>query len=491
MKNKIKLDIRFFAGGRSRLLRVIAVNYKLLFIKEKLINNLIFKRRITTESNSPENINAGSVHTNHLHETSTLQNEVCVSHDLKGKQSSESFPSNTTIAINQNVWSSQSPHIRHISPLTHDNSITSVSTPLKHNKNLSETEVFTAPGEWSTANPLKNTHSSQSKITSLKLAEAAATSALKQYAPSTPLTLATTETVFTPKISSTETYSKSYSLSAEFDSSISLSSAAKKIKYETKNQSEVFGGQDTSAEIKIRPTENAFDTQVENDTSDNSSKIPTQSESNIRNDILRESLNYVHEKGWTMEAIRAGIQKCNQPETAESLFYNSYDLVDHFMRDSNAKMTAYMNDMANKEDIDGNRLLLEGLKYRLKLVIPYADSWEQALAQKGLPPNAKRAWKSLLDLANNAWFSIGDTATDMKWYTKRISIATIYRSAEIYMLRDQSPDKIESMNFLERHLGDFETMSTVQRSVSQSMSDTVQVASGLLTVVRTMTNRHK
>ncbi|CAF3819545.1 unnamed protein product, partial [Rotaria magnacalcarata] len=114
-----------------------------------------------------------------------------------------------------------------------------------------------------------------------------------------------------------------------------------------------------------------------------------------------------------------------------------------------------------------------------------------ALAQKGLPPNAKRAWKSLLDLANNAWFSIGDTATDMKWYTKRISIATIYRSAEIYMLRDQSPDKIESMNFLERHLGDFETMSTVQRSVSQSMSDTVQVASGLLTVVRTMTNRHK
>ncbi|CAF4255394.1 unnamed protein product, partial [Rotaria magnacalcarata] len=40
-------------------------------------------------------------------------------------------------------------------------------------------------------------------------------------------------------------------------------------------------------------------------------------------------------------------------------------------------MTAYMNDMANKEDIDGNRLLLEGLKYRLKLVIPYADSWEQ------------------------------------------------------------------------------------------------------------------
>ncbi|CAF3733801.1 unnamed protein product [Rotaria socialis] len=486
--------LMYISSGRSRLLRVIAVNYKLLFVKEKLINNLILKRSITTENNSPEKINASSVHANHLHETSALQKEVCVSDDHKGKQSSESFPSNTTIACNQNVWSPQSPHIRHSSPLTHDNSITSIATPLKHNKNLSETEVYTTPSELNTTNPLKKTHSSQSKLISVKLAEAAATSAFKQYAPSTPLTLSTTETVFAPKISSTETYSKSSSLSTDFDSSISLSSATKKIKYETKNQSEVSGGQDTSGEIKIRPTENSFDKQLiknQYNFSDNSSKIPIQSESDIRNDILRESLIYVHEKGWTMEAIRAGIKKCNQPETAEGLFYNSYDLVDHFMRDSNAKMTAYMNDMANKEDIDGNRLLLEGLKYRLKLVIPYADTWEQALAQKGLPPNAKRAWKSLLDLANNAWFSIGDTATDMKWYTKRISIATIYRSAEIYMLRDQSPDKIESMNFLERHLGDFETMSTVRRSVSQSMSDTVQVASGLLTVVRTMTNRHK
>ncbi|CAF4932455.1 unnamed protein product, partial [Rotaria socialis] len=178
--------LMYISSGRSRLLRVIAVNYKLLFVKEKLINNLILKRSITTENNSPEKINASSVHANHLHETSALQKEVCVSDDHKGKQSSESFPSNTTIACNQNVWSPQSPHIRHSSPLTHDNSITSIATPLKHNKNLSETEVYTTPSELNTTNPLKKTHSSQSKLISVKLAEAAATSAFKQYAPSTP-----------------------------------------------------------------------------------------------------------------------------------------------------------------------------------------------------------------------------------------------------------------------------------------------------------------
>lgn len=36
-------------------------------------------------------------------------------------------------------------------------------------------------------------------------------------------------------------------------------------------------------------------------------EIPIQRESDIRDDILRESLKYVNEQGWTMEAIRAGM----------------------------------------------------------------------------------------------------------------------------------------------------------------------------------------
>jgi hypothetical protein len=31
----------------------------------------------------------------------------------------------------------------------------------------------------------------------------------------------------------------------------------------------------------------------------------------------------------------------------------------------------------NRGDIEGIRLLVDGLKYRLKLVIPYADTWEE------------------------------------------------------------------------------------------------------------------
>ncbi|CAF2781834.1 unnamed protein product [Rotaria sp. Silwood2] len=483
----------FFSGGKSRLFRVIPISDKLLFLKENSfnnVNNLIYKRCLTTGKSSPKTINEANVHKN-IYQTPIVQQQIPTSDDHKNKQSSEPTTNSTTITNDDNIWSRQPSRDIHVSPLNVNTSTGLISTSTKDGKNSHETKVHTTQGELNITDRFK-TFISQSDITSAQLAKAAAVSAFEQVAPNTPLTSSTrtTEASFAPKISSTNTYSKSSSIAADLHSSISLPSQNTKIKYETINQSKVSGGQDTFGQTINHPREDLFYIKGKNNTSD-SNEILIQQEIAIRNQILRESLNFVHEKGWTIEAIRAGIKKCNQPDTTEGLFYNGYDLVEYFMRTSNAKMAVYMNELTNKDHIEGTRLLIEGLKYRLKLVIPYADTWEQALAQKGLPPNAKRAWKSLLDLANQAWLSIGDTSTDMKWYTKRISIATIYRSAEIYMLQDKSPNKIETMNFIERHLGDFETLDTIRTSVSQSLSDTAQVASGLLTVVRSMTNRHK
>jgi len=189
-----------------------------------------------------------------------------------------------------------------------------------------------------------------------------------------------------------------------------------------------------------------------------------------------------------MDAIRAGVRASNQPTTVEGLFSSGYDLVEYFVRDANAKMTAYM-DEKSKGGVEGIPLLIEGLKYRLGLVVPYARTWDQALAQGALPQNAMRGWKNILDLSSNAWHGIGDTSTDINWYSKRLILAAVYKAAEIYMLQDQSQDKIDTMNFLERRLNDFNTMGSVRNTVSKSLSDTAQVASGLISVVRNLTSR--
>jgi len=97
--------------------------------------------------------------------------------------------------------------------------------------------------------------------------------------------------------------------------------------------------------------------------------------------------------------------------------------------------------------------------------------------------------KNLLDLSSEAWHGIGDTSTDINWYSKRLLLAAIYKSAEIYMLQDQSQDKIDTMNFLERRINDFQTFGSIQNTVSKSLSDTAQIASGLISVIRNLTSR--
>ena len=58
----------------------------------------------------------------------------------------------------------------------------------------------------------------------------------------------------------------------------------------------------------------------------------------------------------------------------------------------------------------------------------------------------------------------------MNWYSKRLLLAAVYKSAEIYMIQDQSPDKVDTMKFLERRLGDFQAMGSVRNSVREHTS---------------------
>ncbi|CAF0818358.1 unnamed protein product [Adineta ricciae] len=422
---------------------------------------------------------------------STAKTETHVPDDLKGGQPIETIDkpprSTATLTSGGKVWSVQNPGSVHIAPLG-ATATTFVPAAKVDGQTIHETTVHTTQGELNIADPFK-THVLQPEATPAQLAEAAAVSAFEPFAPDTPLTTTSpADTVFAPKISSTELYSATSSPTAHYEKATPSSSTTDTTKYEAATKSTVFGGLDTLASTKKHPQYDPFDAKPADKTK-SAQEIPIQRESDIRDEILRESLNYVNEQGWTMDAIRSGVRASNQPTTVEGLFSNGYDLVEYFMRDANAKMSAYMNDKAKNGNKQGSHLLIDGLKHRLSLVVPYANTWDQALAQGALPQNAMRGWKNLLDLAGDAWHGIGDTSTDMNWYSKRLLLAAVYKSAEIYMIQDQSPDKVDTMNFLERRLGDFQAMGSVRNSVSKSLSDTAQIASGLFSVVRNLTSR--
>lgn len=285
----------------------------------------------------------------------------------------------------------QNPGSVHVAPLA---KVTTTEINLNTDH---QTTVHTTQGQPNLPDPFKVQHL-QPEVTPGQLAEAAAASAFEPFAPDTPLnTSSNNDPIFAPKISSTDLYSTSTSPTAHFESVIP-NATQENVSFETLQQGKVFGGQDTSTTDRKHPK---------------SQEIPIQRESDIRENILREALQYVDERGWTFDAIQAGIRATNQPSTVEGLFTNGYDLIEYFMKDANEKMAAYMSEQSKKGQITGSHLLIEALKYRLRLVIPYARTWDQALAQGALPQNALRSWKHLLDLSSNAWNGIGDTSADV------------------------------------------------------------------------------
>ena len=51
------------------------------------------------------------------------------------------------------------------------------------------------------------------------------------------------------------------------------------------------------------------------------------------------------------------------------------------------------------------------------------------------------------------------------WYTKRVSLAGVYKSTEVYMLQDSSEDYQDSWEFLDRRLEDLTTIGKFARNV--------------------------
>jgi hypothetical protein len=127
-------------------------------------------------------------------------------------------------------------------------------------KTKHETTVHTTQGELNFADPL-TTHTFKGEPTPGQLAEAAAASAFGTFTSDTPLTASsTTDTIFAPKISSTDVYSTASSPTGQYENAAS-SSTQDTTQYESTIQSKVFGGQDTSSSsTKKHPKEDLFNT---------------------------------------------------------------------------------------------------------------------------------------------------------------------------------------------------------------------------------------
>ncbi|XP_071878457.1 ubiquinone biosynthesis protein COQ9, mitochondrial isoform X2 [Bombus fervidus] len=167
-----------------------------------------------------------------------------------------------------------------------------------------------------------------------------------------------------------------------------------------------------------------------------------------------------------------GAESIGYPGIIHRLFPNrGADLVHYFYLTCNKELNKILEEKAltveekpTKETKILELQVYNAVETRLRMVIPYKKTWPQALALMALPPNVPMSLANLLTLVDDICYYAGDRSVDMNWYTRRVVLAGIYKTTELYMLQDNSEDHQKTWNFLERRIKDATQIHTILTS---------------------------
>jgi ubiquinone biosynthesis protein COQ9 len=201
----------------------------------------------------------------------------------------------------------------------------------------------------------------------------------------------------------------------------------------------------------------------------------------MQQSLCAAALPHVQALGWSQAALVAGANDLGlSPAIIGILPRKESNLVEHFIQQQNAKLVDELQQrQADLLAMRTPQRISAAVQLRLEMLIPYINAWPQALAILARPRNTLPALQLLASLVDDIWYAAGDKSVDASWYTKRLLLAGVYSSTELYMLTDFSPGFQDTWAHLDRRLQD---VATLGKAVAQVSS----LSSGLLDVLGKM-----
>ncbi|XP_060654426.1 ubiquinone biosynthesis protein COQ9, mitochondrial [Drosophila nasuta] len=176
----------------------------------------------------------------------------------------------------------------------------------------------------------------------------------------------------------------------------------------------------------------------------------------IRRKILDAAMEHVPQHGWTKQAIVLGAESSGYPSVVHGMFpEGGFALVSHFNGKCNAQLVEYLQHKTNngqKEVADPLGFLVQAVRRRFEMIVPYKKQWPQAMALIAQPQHASTALAQVLTLVDDICYYSGDRSVDFGWYTRRIGLATIMKMTELYLLQDTSPKHVQTWEFLKNRM---------------------------------------
>ncbi|XP_036399709.1 ubiquinone biosynthesis protein COQ9, mitochondrial-like isoform X2 [Megalops cyprinoides] len=223
-----------------------------------------------------------------------------------------------------------------------------------------------------------------------------------------------------------------------------------------------------------------------------------ETEEQLQARILTAALEFVPQHGWSVEAISAAAETLGLSSASAGMFTNGAgDLVLHFIAHCNAQLTETLAEQHNQvqlgqaEKKTTAEFLRDAVEIRLRMLIPYIDTWPQAMSILLLPHNIPDSLKHLSTMVDDIWYYAGDRSTDLNWYTRRAALTGIYNTTELVMLQDSSPDFQDTWAFLDNRINDIVNMANTAKQAQATGEAVVQGLMGAAVTLKNLTGMNQ
>lgn len=164
-------------------------------------------------------------------------------------------------------------------------------------------------------------------------------------------------------------------------------------------------------------------------------------------------LPHVAFDGWSDAALAAAATDVGiEHDRARLVFPDAgIDMVTAYIEKADRDMTAELE----RHGIAGMKIrdkITIAIHVRLDQAKPHKEALQRAVAMLALPLHAPLSARTLWSTADAMWRAAGDTATDINYYTKRLSLGAVYASTMLCWLQDKSEGNTETLAFLDRRI---------------------------------------
>lgn len=169
--------------------------------------------------------------------------------------------------------------------------------------------------------------------------------------------------------------------------------------------------------------------------------------------LLKATLPHIPFDGWSSKSLRQAVSSSGLPNGAEELYFPGGAL--EMIAFWNAEMDKSVATELAKLDLKSMRIrdkVTAGVTARLEAISEHEEAARRAISRTALPDGLSIGPKVLWAAADTIWRGIGDTSTDINYYTKRTTLSAVISTSLASWLSDDTLEKTKARAFLDARI---------------------------------------